>query len=118
MSKLELEVSEDVKAFVDLEAARAGYANAGEYVNAVLESLRRESAEARLESKLIARIEGPEPVQLPPAFWARLKARLRQPVGERAPRDWAEFVRATAGSITDPTFTVPGEDDIQSRDIP
>jgi len=79
VATIDVELKEELKAFVDSEAARSGFSSSAEYVGAVLEALWRESAKANLEAELIRRIDGPAAIEIGPAFWDGLKARLRRP---------------------------------------
>ena len=79
MADLDVKLKDDLKTFVEQEAARHGYASPAEYVSAVLEAFRQESHKSALEAELVRRIEGPEAFELPSSFWDNLKSRLRQP---------------------------------------
>ena len=78
MARIDLVLPDPLKDFVDAEATRAGYANAAQYVEAVLDALWRKTAKARLESELIRRIEGPPAIEISDQFWDDLKARVHR----------------------------------------
>jgi hypothetical protein len=78
MATLDVVLKEDLKAFLDSEAARTGYSSAAEYVGAVLETIWRESSRSAVEAELVRRVDGPPAAQLPPGFWDGMKSRLGQ----------------------------------------
>jgi hypothetical protein len=77
MSTIDVRLKDDLKAFLDEEAVRSGYASTAEYVEAVLTSFWRTASESAIESELIHRIDGPPSEELPETFWDDLKSRLR-----------------------------------------
>jgi Arc/MetJ-type ribon-helix-helix transcriptional regulator len=86
MARIDVTLSQELKAFVESEASRGGYNGASQYVEALLEELWRHTTLERLEAELVRRIDGPAPHELPDNFWEDMKARLRQrhPTGGRA----------------------------------
>ena len=81
MATMDLSLPEELKTFVEAEAAGSGYASPSEYVREVLLTLWRQKAKAALESELVRRIDGPPAIELTPQFWDDLKTRLRRRQG-------------------------------------
>jgi len=59
MALIDLSIPDDLKAFAEAEAARAGHATINEYMMALLREAERRSALGQLEVKLIHSIDGP-----------------------------------------------------------
>ena len=78
MARIDVTLTEELKAFVDSEASRGGYGGAAQYVEALLDEMFKRTTKARLEAELARRIEGPPAEELPDQFWNDMKARLRE----------------------------------------
>jgi len=78
MSRIDLTLPDDLKAFVDAETAARGFDGAGAYIQDVLCQLWRHKAKAALAAEIVAPTESGPAVEATPEFWAALLARLRQ----------------------------------------
>ena len=78
MATIDLTVPDELKAFLDAEAAGGGYSTSSDYIRDVLLAIWREKSKSALESELVRRIEGEPAVELPQGFWDDLKARVRR----------------------------------------
>jgi hypothetical protein len=56
---IDLSIPDDLKAFAEAEAARAGHSTINDYVMALLREAERRSALAQIEAKLIHSLDGP-----------------------------------------------------------
>ena len=77
MASLDVRIQDDLKAFLDEEASRGGYASTSEYIEAVLNTFWQNASVSAIEAELVRRIEGPPAVEIPDGFWDGLKAKLR-----------------------------------------
>lgn len=80
-ANLALSLPDDLKAFVDAEAAAGGYDDAGAFVRDVLRALRdhkKEEGKALLELKVLDALESGSPIGATPQFWTDLKERVRR----------------------------------------
>jgi Arc/MetJ-type ribon-helix-helix transcriptional regulator len=59
MTTLNVVLPEELKAFADAEASRSGYADATEYVMALLRDAQQQRAKAELEAELLKGIQSP-----------------------------------------------------------
>lgn len=59
MTSLNVTLPDDLKAFADAEASRAGYADATEYVRALLRDAQQQRARAELEAELVNGLQSP-----------------------------------------------------------
>lgn len=92
MTRLSIDLPEDVKAKLEARASRAGHATVEEYIQSLLRDEAAEEAEDyggpahltfssddELESFLVRRIaDTGEPVEATPQFWADLKRRAAE----------------------------------------
>lgn len=78
MATIDLELPEELRAFVDAQAQAGGYGNAADYVRELLNLIWRQQTGRELENELVRRLDGPAPIEIPPQFWDDLKARLRR----------------------------------------
>jgi hypothetical protein len=59
MTRIDVSLPEDLKAFAEAEATRTGHANVGEYVVDLLREAERRSAKLKLEAKLLGALDSP-----------------------------------------------------------
>ena len=78
MSNIQVPLPDELREFVQAQAAAGGYDDPGAYVREVLRALWKEKAKADLEAKLLAAMESGPAMDVTPQFWADLKARVRQ----------------------------------------
>ena len=81
MSSLQVTLPEELRKFVESEAAAGGFDSPGTYVQELLRAVWRHKEKTALEENLIAASEGGPPVQVTPEFWEELKARVRRRAG-------------------------------------
>jgi antitoxin ParD1/3/4 len=82
MSSIAVPLPDELKAFVESEAAAAGYHDSAQYVRAVLHSLWQHKSREALEATLVNRIDGPPGIEATPQFWSDLKTRLNRRLQE------------------------------------
>jgi antitoxin ParD1/3/4 len=80
MATMSISLSDDMRAFVEAQVARRGYASANEYFRALVRDAQRREAKLALEAKLMEGLESPAS-ELTDADWAA----LRQRIVERSP---------------------------------
>jgi antitoxin ParD1/3/4 len=78
MARLDVTLPEELKAFIDAEAAGGGYTNPSDYVRDVLLTIWRHKTNSALEAELVRRINGPPAIEVTPQFWEDLKERVRR----------------------------------------
>jgi antitoxin ParD1/3/4 len=78
MSTISLSLPDELKAFLEAEAAAGGYDSTSALVQDVLNAFWKEKAKAALEAKLVAAMDSGPPIEPTPQIWADLKARVRQ----------------------------------------
>jgi antitoxin ParD1/3/4 len=62
MTVMNLTVPEDVKAFIDAQLAKEGYASASDYLLALVREAQKRQARQELEAKLLEGLQGPSTV--------------------------------------------------------
>ena len=78
MTKLDVSLTEDLKAFLEQQAAAGGYRSAAAYVEDVLRQLWKHNARGALEAKVMEGINSGPPIEVTPDFWVGLKTRVHQ----------------------------------------
>ena len=81
MSTIHVSLPDDLRAFVEAEAAARGYDGLDEYVRDVLRAVWKQHAKTELEEKLIAASESGPPIEVTSDFWAALRKRVRERAG-------------------------------------
>lgn len=59
MTRIDVNLPEDLKAFAEAEAARTGHVNVGEYLLDLVREAERRSAKLKLEGKLLSALDSP-----------------------------------------------------------
>ena len=59
MTSMNISLPEDMKAFIDAQLNREGYASASEYLRGLIRDAQRRQARRDLEAKLLEGLEGP-----------------------------------------------------------
>ena len=59
MTTMNISLPEEMKAFIDAQIAREGYASASEYVRDLIREAQRRQARNELDAKLLEGLEGP-----------------------------------------------------------
>ena len=59
MAVIDLSIPDDLKAFAEAEAARAGHSTVNDYMMALLREAERRSALSQIEAKLLHSLDGP-----------------------------------------------------------
>lgn len=75
MTTMNISLPEEMKAFIDAQIAREGYASASEYLRALIRDAQRRQARQELEAKLLEGLQSPAS-ELTPADWAGLRERI------------------------------------------
>jgi antitoxin ParD1/3/4 len=69
---LNLQISEQLQAFVEEQVAQGGYDNASEYISVLLEQRRQQQvAEQQLEALLLEGVESGEAIEANEEWWLR-----------------------------------------------
>lgn len=75
MTTMNISLPEEMKAFIDAQLAREGYASASEYLRALIRDAQRCQAKQELEAKLLEGLQSPAS-ELTPDDWAGLRERI------------------------------------------
>ena len=88
MSNTTMNVSlpETLREFVDERVAEGSFANASDYVRALIRDDRLKRAQAGLEAKLLEGLQSGPAVVADDAYWEDLKARVRKRTAKRKRR--------------------------------
>jgi antitoxin ParD1/3/4 len=73
MTTMNISLPEEMKAFVDAQLAREGYASASEYLRALIREAQRRQAKRELEAKLREALESGPAEPMTRADWAALR---------------------------------------------
>lgn len=86
MTTMNISLPEEMKAFVDAQIAREGYASASEYLRALIRDAQRRQARQDLEAKLLEGLEGPA-VEMTRQDWDSIRREALEslPDGETLP---------------------------------
>jgi antitoxin ParD1/3/4 len=74
MATLEISLPDDMRAFVESQAAREGHESVGEYIRALIREAQRRRARQELEAKLLEGLESGPDVEMTREDWASLRA--------------------------------------------
>ena len=85
MSSIDVTLPDELKRFVETEAAAGGYESPGAYVQDVLRVVWRHKEKAGLESSLVSASSSEPTIEATPEFWNELKARVRRRAGAPPP---------------------------------
>lgn len=77
MTKLNVALPENLKAFVDEQVAARGYGTASEYIGSLIREAQEQQEQQELEAKLVAAF-GDEAEEMGKADWDELRARVRR----------------------------------------
>ena len=80
MTTMNISLPEEMKAFIDVQLAREGYASASEYLRSLIREAQKRQARQELEARLLEGLQSPAR-EMADADWAELRAR----VVERSP---------------------------------
>lgn len=72
MTTMNISVPDEMKAFVEAQMAREGYASASEYLRALIRDAQKRQAREALEAKLLEGLQGPT-VAMDDDDWASIK---------------------------------------------
>jgi len=75
---MNISIPEALRDYVDERIAEGGYANASDYVRALIREDRARQAKARIEDKLLEGLASGPPVEATDAHWEGLKAKVRE----------------------------------------
>lgn len=84
MATMYLIIPDELKAFAEAQAVRAGHSTVNEYVTALLRDAERQAALSRLEEQLLHSLDGPSR-EISEKDWDAMDKRFeeRQPTGRR-----------------------------------
>lgn len=77
MTTMNISLPEEMKAFVDAQLAREGYASASEYLRALIRDAQRRLARQELDAKLLEGLQSPAS-EMTRADWDGLRERILQ----------------------------------------
>lgn len=72
MTTMNISLPEEMKAFIDAQLAREGYASASEYLRALIREAQRRQARQDLEARLLEGLEGPA-TEMTSADWDSIR---------------------------------------------
>ena len=75
MTTMNISLPEEMKAFIDTQLAREGFASASEYLRDLIRDAQRRQAKQELESKLLEGLRSPASA-MTEADWAGLRERI------------------------------------------
>ena len=73
MTTMNISIPEDMKAFVEAQMAKEGFASASEYLRSLIREAQRQRAKQELEAKLLEGLESGPAVPMTKADWKALK---------------------------------------------
>jgi antitoxin ParD1/3/4 len=79
---MNISVPEEMKAFVEAQMAREGYASVSEYLRALIRDAQKRRAKQELEAKLVEGLQSPAS-EMTDAEWSALRARIRKKSPQR-----------------------------------
>lgn len=77
MTTMNISLPDEMKAFVEAQMARGGYASASEYLRALIRDDQRRQARRALETKLAEAIESGPAAPMTSEDWERLERNVR-----------------------------------------
>ena len=80
---MNISLPETLREFVDERVAEGSFANASDYVRALIRDDRVKRAQASLEAKLLEGLASGPPIEATDAYWEDLKARVRNRTAKR-----------------------------------
>jgi antitoxin ParD1/3/4 len=80
-TSLHLTLSEDLRAFIDIQVAEGGYGTPDEYVRELLISEKRRKAREHLDRLLLAGVDSGAPTPMTEEDWTALRGRLESEFG-------------------------------------
>jgi antitoxin ParD1/3/4 len=80
MASIQITLPDELKEFVDSEAAACGYEGPGQYVQELLRVAWKQKSKSELEAKLVEATESGPTVEATPEFWTELRTRVRRRV--------------------------------------
>jgi len=80
---MNISLPEALREYVDERVAEGSFANASDYVRALIRDDRAKRATAILEAKLLEGLESGPPIEATDAYWNDLKARVRKGAAKR-----------------------------------
>ena len=86
MTTLQLSVPDEMRKFVEEEAAKGGYGSTEAYLRSLILYAQRQKEQEHLEEMLVAGIESGNPIVADEAYWERFEARLVERHGDRDDR--------------------------------
>lgn len=81
MTPIEISLSDELRAFLQEAMARHGYADASEYIAALLSEARINDADEQLERELLDGIRSGPPTQMSDADWAAIRGEVEARIG-------------------------------------
>jgi antitoxin ParD1/3/4 len=78
MTNLTLSIPESMRAFLEEQAVKGGYATADAYVQALIREAQQREAKDRLEGLLLEGVDSSESFEVNEDYWERFRTRLRQ----------------------------------------
>ena len=81
MSSLQLTLPDELRKFVESEAAAGGFDGPDTYIQELLRAVWRHKEKEALETSLIAACEGHPAIEATPEFWDALKVRVHRRSG-------------------------------------
>lgn len=85
MTTMNISLPEEMKAFIDAQLAREGYASASEYLRALIRDAQRQQARHELEAKLLEGLEGPA-TEMTRADWESIRREALEGLPEEGTR--------------------------------
>jgi antitoxin ParD1/3/4 len=85
MSTMNVSLPDDMKAFVEAQVAREGYASVSEYLRAIIRDAQKRKAREELEGKLIEGLQGAA-VEMTSEDWQSIEAEALGGLDADAPR--------------------------------
>jgi antitoxin ParD1/3/4 len=77
MTTLQISLADNLKQFIEDQAARSGYSSPSAYVEALIEEVRRTQSDATLEGELLKGLDSGSPTEVDDAYWVKFRARMR-----------------------------------------
>jgi antitoxin ParD1/3/4 len=78
MATINISVPDEMKAFVEAQMCRAGYASAREYLRALIREAQKRQAKRELEAKFGEALESGPATPITPDVWQRLERNVWQ----------------------------------------
>lgn len=88
MTTLSLSLPEDMKAFVEAQAAAEGHASASEYLQVVIRDLQKRKAKQELEAKLLEALASGPAELMTREDWESIEREALERIASEANRPW------------------------------